>query len=74
MAEKRSLRLHKRSTTIRLEGPFWDMLEDIAVFRKEPLIDVISRVDTACREHGQTSGATKNLASCLRVYCLMNSS
>jgi predicted DNA-binding ribbon-helix-helix protein len=63
--EKKGFRIHGHATTIRLETAFWDVLAAIA------------------REHGLSLPATvqliydqcvmandKNLASCLRVFCL----
>jgi len=65
MAEQRSIRLHSRSTTIRLELPFWQALEDIAKNQTIKMSALIMRVDHECRTTQQ-----QNLASCLRVFCL----
>lgn len=65
MAEQRSIRLHRRSTTIRLELPFWRALEDIAKNQMVKMSSLIMRIDHECRTTDQ-----QNLASCLRVFCL----
>lgn len=65
MAEQRSIRLHSRSTTIRLELPFWLALEDIAEKQTIKMSALIMQVEHECRTTEQ-----QNLASCLRVYCL----
>lgn len=73
MAEKRSLRIRQRSTTIRLELPFWRALEDIAKNRKMGLTTLIAWIETNCQKKGEAVQDKANLASCLRVYCLTQS-
>lgn len=66
MAEQRSIRLHGRSTTIRLETPFWQALEKIAQDQTIKISTLIIRIEQKCR----TNDRQNNLASCLRVFCL----
>lgn len=63
--QKRSLRIHGRSTTMRLERMFWGMLDDVARQAGLPL----PRVVEILHDHLPRSGAS-NLASCCRVVCL----
>lgn len=63
--ERRLLRIHGHSTTIRLERAFWTVMTVIA---KEEAIMVAALV-TRIHDHCQTAN-DKNLASCLRVLCL----
>lgn len=63
--EKRSVRIHGRSTTVRLERMFWRMLEDAAQRAQMPLPRLIERLHD-CTPHFGAS----NLASCCRVVCL----
>jgi len=73
MAEKRSLRIRQRSTTIRLELPFWQALEDIAGNRGMELTTLIAWVEANCQQKDKPIQDKANLASCLRVYCLTQS-
>ncbi len=63
--EKRSVRIHGRSTTVRLERMFWRMLEDAAHRARVSLPKLIERL----HDHTAHVGAN-NLASCCRVVCL----
>jgi len=63
--EKRSLRIHGHSTTIRLERAFWSVLDELA--RDEGV--TVAAVVTKIADHCQFANE-KNLASCLRVVCL----
>jgi len=63
--ERRSIRIHGHSTSIRLEHSFWGVLEGLAEGERITVADLITRVHDHCRFSDQ-----KNLASCLRVLCL----
>lgn len=63
--EKRSLRIHGHSTTIRLERAFWTVLEEMAREEGESIGALIARIHEHCLVTND-----KNLASCLRVVCL----
>ncbi len=63
--EKRSVRIHGHSTTIRLERAFWNVLEHIAREERETVGSLIGRVHDHCMVAND-----KNLSSCLRVVCL----
>jgi len=70
MGEKRSIRIRGRSTTIRLELPYWETLEKISRERGSSLAALIADVEDAFQAAGDHNQDKKNLASCLRVYCL----
>lgn len=70
MSEKRSLRIRQRSTTIRLELPFWRALEEIAENQGMSLVTLITSVEENCLQKVNSVQDKSNLASCLRVYCL----
>lgn len=70
LGEKRSFRIRSRSTTVKLEFPFWQALEKIAEAKRISLAALISRVDDEYRNGDGPSPGEKNLASCLRVFCL----
>ena len=63
--ERRSLRIHGHSTTIRLEKAFWNVLEDLAKNEGTTVAGLVTQI----YDHCQFSNS-KNLASCLRVFCL----
>jgi predicted DNA-binding ribbon-helix-helix protein len=63
--EKRSIRIHGHSTTIRLERAFWSTLELIAEEEGITVGALIARIHDHC-----LMANDKNLASCLRVVCL----
>jgi len=63
--EKRGVRIHGHSTTIRLERVFWSVLEDIADRLRVSVPQLIERVHDGCLVAND-----KNLASCLRVICM----
>jgi len=63
--ERRSIRIHGHSTTIRLENAFWSVLESLAEKEGTTVVGIIIRVHDHCQFADQ-----KNLASCLRVLCL----
>ena len=63
--EKRSLRIHGQSTTLRLERAFWNVLDEIAHDHKTSVNEVIQEIAVQCLVAND-----KNLASCLRVICL----
>lgn len=72
--EKRSIRISGRSTTVRLERPFWSALEEIAEGDGVSLSTLISRVNGGFKERDMDESGKKNkanLASCLRVFCLI---
>lgn len=63
--EKRSLRIHGHSTTLRLERAFWTVLEEMALEEGSSVAAVVGRIQDHCLATND-----KNLASCLRVVCL----
>lgn len=63
--ERRSIRLHGHSTTIRLERAFWAVLEELARQEGTSVAGLITCIHDHCLDANQ-----KNLASCLRVVCL----
>lgn len=63
--EKRSIRIHGHSTTIRLERAFWSVLEELARDEGVTVAAVITKISDHCQFANE-----KNLASCLRVVCL----
>jgi len=63
--ERRSVRIHGHSTTIRLERAYWSVMEDLAEKENTTVAGLITRVHDHCQFSDQ-----KNLASCLRVLCL----
>ena len=65
MPERRSLRIHGHSTTIRLERAFWNVLEELASSENVTVAGVVTKIYDHCQFANQ-----KNLASCLRVVCL----
>lgn len=65
LPERRSLRIHGHSTTIRLERAFWNVLEDLAAQEDMTVAGVVTKIYDHCQFSNQ-----KNLASCLRVVCL----
>ena len=70
MPEKRSLRLSvdssSRVTSVQLEAPFWDVLEEMAINIGWTLPQLISEISARMEE--KHTGVT--LSSCLRVLCL----
>lgn len=65
LPERRSLRIHGHSTTIRLERAFWNVLEELAASEEQSVATVVTKIYDHCQFANQ-----KNLASCLRVVCL----
>jgi len=65
LPERRSLRIHGHSTTIRLERAFWSVLEILAEEEGVPVSGLVTIIVDHCLVANQ-----KNLASCLRVVCL----
>lgn len=63
--EKRSLRIHGRSTTVRLERMFWSRLEGVAGASQMPVSRLIEILHDRMPHYGAS-----NLASCCRVVCL----
>ncbi len=63
--ERRSVRIHGHSTTIRLERAYWSVMEDLAKKENTTVAGLITRIHDHCQFSDQ-----KNLASCLRVLCL----
>ena len=63
--ERRSIRIHGHSTTIRLESAFWTVLEDLADKEQTTVAGLITRIHDRCQ-----FSDFSNLASCLRVVCL----
>ncbi len=58
---KRSIRVAGHNTSVSLEGPFWDLLGDIATERGISINRLITEIDR------DRSG---NLSSAIRVYVL----
>lgn len=65
LPERRSIRIHGHSTTVRLERAYWTALEELAGEEGITLTGLITRIYDHCQVANQ-----KNLASCLRVVCL----
>ncbi len=65
MHEKRSFRIHEKSTTISLELPFWRSLEEIAMSRDINLSTLITRLNDDFQGSGES-----NFSSFIRVFCL----
>jgi len=63
--ERRSIRIHGHSTTLRLERAFWSVLEVLAAGEDTTVAGLITRVHDRCQ-----FSDLKNLASCMRVLCL----
>jgi predicted DNA-binding ribbon-helix-helix protein len=63
---KRSIAIRGHRTSICLEVPFWDALEDFAHADGLSLPGLIAEIDLRRLRGGETSG----LASALRVYAL----
>lgn len=63
--ERRSLRIHGHSTTIRLERAYWTVLEILADDEGVSVAALVTRIHDHCQVAND-----KNLASCLRVVCL----
>ena len=63
---RRSMRIHGHSTTIRLESAYWRVLEDLAEREESSVVDIVTRVGDHCPVD------PNNLASCLRVICLLH--
>lgn len=64
-SERRSVRIHGHSTTVRLECAFWSVLEDFASKEETTVAGLITRIHDRCQ-----FSDFSNLASCLRVVCL----
>ena len=58
---KRSMTIHGHRTSVSLEQPFWDLLEDIAASRGQSLASVVKNIDRK-RDGG--------LSSALRLFIL----
>jgi predicted DNA-binding ribbon-helix-helix protein len=63
--EKRGVRIHGHSTTIRLERAFWNVLDEMARNEGHNISELIEIIHDQC-----LIANDKNLASCLRVICL----
>jgi predicted DNA-binding ribbon-helix-helix protein len=64
-SERRSMRLHGHSTTIRLERAYWSVLGILAAEEDITVAALVTRIHDHCQIAND-----KNLASCLRVVCL----
>jgi predicted DNA-binding ribbon-helix-helix protein len=60
---KRSVSIAGHRTSVSLEQPFWDALQDIARERGRPVQKLIGEIDTA--------RGNRNLSSAIRIYVLM---
>ena len=58
---KRSVKIAGHATSISLEEPFWETLQEIATTQKKPLSALIKEIDD------QRAG---NLSSAIRIYVL----
>jgi len=63
--QKRSMRIASRVTSVALEALFWERLETMARHKNMPLNRLIGCLD------GKKPSHTKNLASVLRCYCML---
>ena len=61
MMIKRSMTIHGHQTSVSLEQPFWDMLQDIAASRGQSLASLVQIIDRK-RDGG--------LSSALRLFVL----
>ena len=61
MMIKRSMTIHEHRTSVSLEQPFWDMLQNIAASRGQSLASLVQNVDRK-RDGG--------LSSALRLFVL----
>ena len=64
----------RRCTTIKLEKPFWETLERIAGENDVGLSEMIMEIDRSTRSREDQLVGYRNLASCLRIFCLLQSS
>ncbi len=69
MNEKRSFRIHKKSTTISIEPPFWRTLEKVAKSQNINLSTLITQINGDFMKQDEN-----NFSSYLRVFCLSHSS
>lgn len=60
---KRSLTLHGHRTSVSLEGPFWEALQDIARSEGRPLAQIAARIDTG-------RAPETGLATAIRLFVL----
>lgn len=60
---KRSLTLHGHRTSVSLETPFWEALQEIAAERKISLAKLAAEID-------DTRGTGAGLATALRIFIL----
>ena len=65
----RSIRLDGQVTSIRLEGLYWSVLDDVAQAQGFTTPEFISKLH---REVMELRGAPKNFTSLLRSACLIN--
>jgi predicted DNA-binding ribbon-helix-helix protein len=66
--ETRSVRLQGHSTSVRLEKPFWRIVETICAGQNLPVAKFLSQLyDEALEIHGEVP----NFASLLRCSCLV---
>ncbi len=61
MMTKRSMTIYGHRTSVSLEQPFWDMLQDIAANRGQSLASLVQKIDDK-RDGG--------LSSALRLFVL----
>lgn len=64
----RSIRIAGHSTSIRLEGAFWDTLDDMATVEGVPRARLIEQLH---HEAVERHGVVTSLASMLRTVCLL---
>lgn len=66
MTAKRSITLHGHRTSISLEDPFWDALQDIAQSQDVPLAQLVQSLDDQRLQQKNMMG----LSSFLRIHIL----
>ena len=64
----RSIRLHGRSTSVRLEAKFWEIVDEIAVAQGMTTARFLVRIHDEVEE---IHGTVDNFASLLRCTCLL---
>lgn len=67
---KRSMTIHGHRTSISLEQPFWDCLEDMARDRHLSLAALVAEIDTSRTEILMQGVASGGLSSAIRIAIL----
>ena len=58
LPERRSLRIHGHSTTIRLERAFWNVLEELAASEGMTVVVLVTKIHDHCKFANQKNGNT----------------